>query len=247
MQYKPYIRPVEDAHTAVLMIHGICGTPAHFKDLLPVIPEDWSVYNILLDGHGKEVENFSRTSMEKWKAQVSQVLTSLLDSHDRVFIVAHSMGTLFAIDESIKHPDKVAGLFLLAVPLTPWVSPAVSVGSLGAALGHVKPGSTAEKMLSVSSIHLSPKLWKYIAWLPRFWELLTQCHSTRKKLGQVSVPCYAFQSRHDELVRRATVGLLAKHPQIHTTVLAHSGHFHYSREDFALLQNQLYKMINTTK
>lgn len=245
MQYEAYIRPVEGADTAVLMIHGIVGSPAHFKDLLPVIPENWSVYNILLDGHGHGVEEFARTSMEKWKAQVSRVLEEILASHSQVFIVAHSMGTLFAIDEAIKHPDKVRSLLLLAVPLTPWTSPAAMAGSLAAALGRVKPGSAAERMLQDSGVHLTPKLWKYIAWLPRFWELILEAHRTKKKLPQITVPCCAFQSRRDELVSHGAARILGKHPNITTAVLPNSGHFHYSKEDLALLQSALKEMIDT--
>ena len=55
---------------AVLLIHGIAGSPGHFRDLTPVIPEEFSVYNILLAGHSGPIENLSHSSMKKWKAQV---------------------------------------------------------------------------------------------------------------------------------------------------------------------------------
>ena len=71
MDHSEYIR-VNSSETAVLMIHGIAGTPAHFRELIPVIPEDWAVYNILLDGHGKNVEDFGRSSMQKWKDQYNE-------------------------------------------------------------------------------------------------------------------------------------------------------------------------------
>lgn len=245
MQYRSYIRPVEGAETAVLMIHGIVGTPAHFKDFLPLVPESWSVYNILLDGHGKEVEDFARTSMAKWKAQVSAQLDEILNTHRQVLIVAHSMGTLFAIEEVIKRPDKVCGLLLLAVPLTPRVRPSAAFGSVQVALGRVKPGSAAERMLADSGVHLTPKLWKYIAWLPRFWELILEAHHTKNKLAQIAVPCYAFQSHHDELVSHGAERILAKHTNITTATLPNSGHFHYGKEDLSLLQTTLQEMIAT--
>ena len=53
--------------------------------------------------------------MAEWKNQVQYALDELLKEHDRVLIVAHSMGTLFAIQEAIKKP--IAELFLLNVPL----------------------------------------------------------------------------------------------------------------------------------
>lgn len=245
MQYCSYIRPVVGADTAVLFIHGIVGTPAHFKDFLPLIPDHWSVYNILLDGHGKGVEEFARTSMTKWKAQVSHTLDEILSTHSRVLIAAHSMGTLFAIREAVKRPDKVAALFLLAVPLIFHVRLRAVFGSLQAALGRVKPGSVAERMLGDSGVRLTPKLHKYIPWLPRFWELTKEAVRTRKCLPQITVPCYAFQSRQDELVGKSTERILAKHPNITTAVLETSGHFCYSKEDLTFLQNALQKLTDT--
>ena len=63
MNHDEYIREVDGAKTAVLMIHGIFGTPRHFDDIVNLAPKDWSVYNILLDGHGKGVREFSASSI----------------------------------------------------------------------------------------------------------------------------------------------------------------------------------------
>jgi len=57
---------------AVLFIHGIIGTPRHFTELIPLVqqvPEDFTVSNIILDGHGGTVDDFAHTSMAKWKAR----------------------------------------------------------------------------------------------------------------------------------------------------------------------------------
>ena len=74
MEHKEYINIHEDSTTAILFIHGIVGTPNHFNDFIPLIPKTFSVYNMLLDGHGKGVKDFSKTSMEKWKIQVDSVV-----------------------------------------------------------------------------------------------------------------------------------------------------------------------------
>ena len=55
MNGTPYIREIAGADTALLMIHGIVGTPAHFSMLYPYVPKDWSIYNMVLDGHGGSV------------------------------------------------------------------------------------------------------------------------------------------------------------------------------------------------
>ena len=243
MKHTPYIRIVENADTAVLMIHGIVGTPAHFQNLLPLIPENWSVYNILLDGHGKQVEDFSHTSMENWKRQVEIQLDEILLTHRRVLIIAHSMGTLFAIRQAIRCPDRICGLFLLNVPLTPYVQPKAAVQSVQMALGIPPNNGSARAMEAASSIQLSPKLWKYVGWMPRFWELLQECRATIKCLPELKTPTLSFQSRHDELVSMRACKYLDAHPYITNTILESSGHFAYSKIDTAFLQRKLKENI----
>lgn len=245
MLHKPYIRQAENAQTAVLMVHGIVGSPAHFKDLLPLIPEDWSVYNILLDGHGADVEDFSHTDMQKWKTQVQAQLDDILSTHNRVLMVAHSMGTLFAIREAIRRPDDIVGLFLLNVPLTPYVPVKTATNSLSLALGIPPKNATTRAMEAAVSVNLTPKLWKYIGWTPRFWELLQECRATIKRLPLLKTPTYTFQSRHDELVSMRSCQYLDKHPCITNTVLESSGHFAYSKIDTHLLQRKLKEIIKT--
>ena len=73
MKHQEYIRLVPGAKTAVLFIHGIMGTPDHFLDLIPHVPRDWSVCNILLPGHGKSVSDFGASSMDQWRSRANQV------------------------------------------------------------------------------------------------------------------------------------------------------------------------------
>ena len=46
MAHEEGIRILPEADTAVLFMHGICGTPDHFHKVLPRmqrIPENWAV------------------------------------------------------------------------------------------------------------------------------------------------------------------------------------------------------------
>lgn len=236
MPHREYIREVPGSRQAVLLIHGILGTPRHFDSLIPLIPADWSIYNILLDGHGGKVEDFSHTSMKKWKAQVHARLDDLLGRYDRIILVAHSMGTLFSIQEAVERPKKICHLFLLQTPLRPRLKLKNAFYALLMPFGIVP--KDARVMESSHSITLSPWLWKYLGWIPRFLELFQECGRTRKLLGSLTVPCQVYQSRNDELVSMRTCADLNKHPHIHTTVLPHSGHFGYFGEDLALLQER---------
>ncbi len=239
MDHGEYIRK-KDSPVAVLFIHGIAGTPAHFRELIPVIPEDWAVYNILLDGHGKNVEDFARTSMQKWKDQVNTVLQTLFAQHERVLIVAHSMGTLFAIRAAVEHPQRIPALFLLAVPMCPRVRASTVGTSLRVVRGNIRPEDRAARaMADDCSIRLDSRLWKYVTWTPRFLELLEEIRRIRRILPRLTVPTQALQSVTDELVSERSCKVLEKCSHIQITRLHNSGHFAYGKEDMLLIQTQL--------
>lgn len=241
MAHEPLTCTVKGSRQAVVMIHGILGTPDHFLFLLPLIPKDWSVYSVLLDGHGGTVADFSHTSMKKWKNQVTQLLDDIFEKYDRVILVAHSMGTLFSIQEAVRRPEKILGLFLLQVPLRPRLKPTTAVKATLLAFGVVSKG--AERMLRDTSIRLEPWLWKYIGWIPRFLELFSECAATRKILEELTVPCWAFQSEKDELVSNRSARDLIRCGKIRVTCLPESGHFGHTGRDLQLLQEAFREML----
>lgn len=124
MAHQETVHIVHGAKNAVLFLHGICGTPDHFRKLLPLeeqVPQNWSVYNVLMDGHGKQVEDFSRSSMQQWKEQVFRIFDDLCSNHEKVIIVGHSMGTLFALQMACRCPQKVPFTLLIASPMRVFV------------------------------------------------------------------------------------------------------------------------------
>lgn len=244
MPHEPYIREVPGSRQAVVLIHGILGTPDHFSAFLPLIPEDRSIYNILLDGHGQSPEDFSRSSMSKWQSQVSVLLDDLLDRYDQILLVGHSMGTLFSIQEAVRRPEKIEGLFLLQTPLRPWLKLRYACYAVVMPFGIIP--EAARDMSHGTSIRLSRKLWKYIGWVPRFLELFIQCRRTRKILGQIRVPCRIYQCARDEMVSMRTCKDLAPHSHLQVTVLPNSGHFAYKGEDLELLKREFSQMFTDT-
>ena len=242
MNHEPYFRQ-GSGKNAVLLIHGIAGSPGHFRDLVPVIPEELSVYNILLEGHNGTPRDFGHASMEKWKAQVNTTLEDLFARHEKVVIVGHSMGTLFAIQAAIDHPEKIPALFLLNVPTRPRVHPRAILGSTQLALGRPR-SATARVMKADTGISLSPRVWEYFGWIPRMLELLSECRRIRKQLPQLSTPTAAFHSQADELVSPRSCQDLKYHPCITLWVLGGSGHFHYGKDDTAFLQKILQQILS---
>ena len=242
MSHEAYTRYLPGSRYAVLLIHGILGTPNHFEDLLPLIPDTWSVYNILLDGHGGSVTDFAKSSMKKWQAQAKAIVEQVTARHEKVIIVAHSMGTLFSIQAAIDMPEKIAWLFLLNVPVRIKLAPTMAVNSLRLALGDRRT-----QMLKIlhrrCSVALNKRLWLYLAWIPRFWELMLEGRRVRKLLSMLQTPGDAFVSMKDEVVQRKTRHDLPAAAGIAVHLLPESGHYFYPPADTALMQRRLAAVI----
>lgn len=233
------IRLVPGADTAVLFIHGIVGTPRHFRDAAPMeaaVPDNWSVCNILLPGHGGSVEEFAHSSMKAWKRRVWEAFAMLARDHEKVLIVGHSMGTLFAMQLADACPDKVAGLFLLACPMRPGLRFFGVVNVLRLAFGRVREDHPLEVATGTAcGVETTALLWKYIPWVPRFLELFVEVGRTERLLPRLGTPCVAWQSRRDELVMRHSRKVLERAGTLAVHELAGSTHFYYCPEDQQIL------------
>lgn len=227
-------RIVPNASTAVLLIHGIVGTPNHFRKLIPLeesVPENWSFWNLCLPGHGSTVEAFSHSSMKQWKAYVWGAFRELAAEHEKVILVGHSMGTLFALQLASQYPDQVRDLFLLAVPMRPHIGFVIVNSSLRLVFGKIREDHPMETaIVSACGSQPTKKLWRYIPWLPRFAELLAEIYKTEKILSDIQIPYRIFQSRKDELVSNRSEKILIKHG-LGFAALPDSGHFYYAPED----------------
>ena len=101
--HQPFKRIVPGAESAVLFVHGINATPRFFDEYVAALPEHVSVHNLLLPGHGGSVRDFGAHSAQEWEMHVRQALDALRKNHQRVYIMAHSLG----YDETM-HPYKQA-------------------------------------------------------------------------------------------------------------------------------------------
>ena len=231
-RHAEYFRAGTDSRCAVLMIHGIVGTPRHFDFLLPGVPENWSIYNIRLDGHGAGVREFSRTSTEKWKQQVKSRLEELSEKHDVIVVFGHSLGTLLTLDALPQFP-KIRGLLLLNPPLHVHFWPRTWLRMLRVALGCIDESDPLHRATrDACGLTQDWRLWRYVGWLPRYVELLQLCRESRGRIGRIRVPCRVIHSRHDELVNsRRTQPYFAGNPFIQAQMLEESWHFYYPGED----------------
>lgn len=247
MAHEEYVRIVSGAKTAVLFMHGIAGSPSHFRELMPLeslVPAQWSVYNVLMDGHGKGVEDFSRSSMKKWKDQVMGIFDDLCRIHEQVIVVGHSMGTLFAVQMAFRRPKKVPFIFLIACPLRVGVRLFGAINLIKMSFGCLNRNDPVQAATAkVSSITQTRRSWKYLGWLPRLAELLREMRYTEKRLPDLRVSCIAYQSRRDELVSNRSYRILENNDWVEVHDLLQSTHFYYAPEDISTVQKRFCEMI----
>ena len=239
MDHNSQVRIVDDAKTAVLFIHGIVGTPRHFSHVLPMVQcvaDHVSYYNLRLPGHGGTVRDFSSSSMQQWKQEVWRVFRQLADTHEKVAIVGHSMGTLFALQLAAEHPNQVAFLFLIDSPIRPWVSFRGVLCCLRACFGCSRPDHPSElAILRAGGTVLTKKLWRYIPWASHMVSLLLEARRTERLLNKLQSKTIVFQSKQDEMVSLRSGKILEQLPCVSLTILSGSTHVYYPPEDMKLV------------
>ncbi|MBR5536012.1 MAG: alpha/beta hydrolase [Clostridia bacterium] len=231
--HEEYVRISDDKKTACLMVHGITGSPRYFDNIIPHLPKEWSIYNILLDGHGKKVCDFSKTSMKKWKAQVDMMLEMLSDEYEEIVIFAHSMGTLLCMDTGERYMDRIKYMVLFAVPLCPRLKFKAMYTSLKVILKMVDEENEFETNAGEQySIEPDWRLWRYVGFAPRYIELLALCRSVRAKVCDVMIPSSVFMCGKDEMVGRKSWDYLVENPCFAVYCLDKSSHIQFDEDDF---------------
>lgn len=228
------------AKNAVLFVHGINSTPRFFDDLAAIVPSDFSVHSILLPGHGGTVKDFARHSAKEWENHVRGALDELRATHERVYIVAHSLGTLLSIREAVRDDTRIAGMLLLCVPLRIWSKPS--------AIAHntLKGVGLAERTAALHSYYGTEqdwRVWRYIGWIPRYLELFALSRDARQKVSRLNVPTRAFMAAHDEQVSLRSEKCMAGNTAITLHRMPESRHHEFAPADQAAIRAAMLDML----
>ncbi len=228
-------RFVPESKTIVVFIHGILGTPRHFADFEKLVPQNWSICNILLKGHGGTVKDFSDATMQEWKSQIKAEVDSLSTQFETMFLVAHSMGCLFSLYMNDIHPNLIKGLFFLAPPLKVTLKMPIIITSIKIIFELKISDESTLAAKNAYSIGREKNLLKYVKWLPNFISLLKESRHSRKYACKLKAPCYVFMSKKDELVKPSSAEFFNKHGEVMLHTLKESQHFYYEKKDYEYL------------
>lgn len=112
---------------AVILIHGLTGTPHEMKFLANFLHrQGYSVVCPRLANHGQPLEILKTTKWPDFYESVRQAFIKAKDSYDLIFVAGLSMGALLALLLVEEFPDRIAGVSCLSPTLfydgwnTPW-------------------------------------------------------------------------------------------------------------------------------
>lgn len=105
-----------EGEDAVLLVHGLTGTPAEMKHYGKVIArKGFAVVCPVLAGHCATMQALNRTTWRDWVDGIEKVFVAMSQQYRRVFIAGLSMGALIALMIAARRPQVVAGVILLSV------------------------------------------------------------------------------------------------------------------------------------
>ncbi|NLM18862.1 MAG: alpha/beta fold hydrolase [Clostridiaceae bacterium] len=213
----------------ILFIHGITGHPNQFRDFYPMVPDSYAKHMMLLKGHGGSVDDFGKATMQDWQNQVDFTLAELRQNYSEIYVVAHSMGTLFTL-QRIQNPG-IKAVLLLAVPLKIRFKLKPFFINVKKMIDYQKnPSGSFDPRYGIEP---DLRFWKYFKWIPNYLALLKEIGRTKKLLGEgfpLNKEIKIFQSAKDELVSPKTTAIL-QNSGLQVDVLKDSFHYEYSDLD----------------
>lgn len=112
---------IKGGRTGVLLIHGLCGSPAEIRYVANGLArEGMTVLCPQLAGHGGSEADLQASTWQDWYRSAEEALFELRATCDRVIIGGLSTGAVLSLLLAAKHPEKVDGVTLYSPTL--WLS-----------------------------------------------------------------------------------------------------------------------------
>lgn len=112
---------INGGRTGVLLIHGLCGSPAELRFIANGLArQGMTVLCPKLAGHGGSEADLEASTWQDWYRSAEEALFELGATCDRVIIGGLSTGAVLSLMLAAKHPEKVDGVTLYSPTL--WLS-----------------------------------------------------------------------------------------------------------------------------
>ena len=186
-----YLKAGDSRGTRVIMVHGTPGSATAWSDYVLSPPPGTEVLALDRPGFGRSGPSGAVTRLAD---QAAAVLALMPADGRPVLLLGHSLGGAIVARVAADHPDRVAGLVLLAASLDPALEAIHPMQYVGA-WGLVKP--LLPRMLrnaNAELMALKPELQALAQALPRITAKVVIVHGTKDDL--VPVANVAFMQAH---------------------------------------------------
>lgn len=106
---------VGSGNSAILFIHGINDSPYIWRKIAPEIAtSNFTCYAMRLPGFAEPIRDYAATDHHDWIEAVELHVDRLSTNHERIYIVAHSLGCAITLAYLQEQADRVNGIVLIA-------------------------------------------------------------------------------------------------------------------------------------
>ncbi len=236
--HQPFLREVEGSDTAVLLVHGILGSPNQFEAIAQKLyAAGCTVSAILLPGHGGSARDFVEAKARDWQRAVDEAAAQLRERYRHVFLLGHSMGGLLILGEAVRYGTD--GLILFSTPMRIRIGLRSALTSLKVLWGDPDRDDNRIGAYRRAFSVQAGSLWEHLCWAATYGELMRLIKTTRRGLGQVTQPVLIIQSKRDETVAWRSAEIfkreLARALTVDVRMLSRSEHsYHHPDEAEAI-------------
>ena len=198
---------------AVLLLHGLTGTPFELKKYAQFLyNQGYDIFVPCLPGHGDRVSEIYTVKYQDWTDFVEEKFLKLNETYNNVFVSGICLGAVLSVYLGIKFSDKLKGIIPCSTTLfldgwrLPWYSILMPLGLSTIlrfyynypecepyGIKNEKTRAVIKKLLAKSDVGMNEFP------MTSFYELLKLSKMIRKNLSKVTVPVLLFHSKEDDL------------------------------------------------
>jgi carboxylesterase len=201
----PLPEPPKQKRLGVLLLHGFTSHTETVSGLIPHLEKVGVPYEMpVLRGHGTRYQDLRGVTAKDWYVDAERALISLWNHVDRVAVVGLSMGGLVALELAMRHPDKIAGVAVVA-PALKFADPLTRfTGVLSKLVKYwPSPESFNDPSLKGDDFKNYPKFPT-----DSFASLYQYGQDIAERLSEVHVPLRILQSKKDQIVAPESANII---------------------------------------